>query len=306
MALMSAAATPPSGPPPSTLTLRQRLQQPGLVVAPGVHDMVSLRLADEMGFDALYMTGFGTVASHLGLPDAGLATYSDMVGRVRQMAGLARTPLIADGDTGYGGLLNVQHTVQGYEAAGAQAIQLEDQEVPKKCGHTPGRRVVPMADMVRKIEVAVASRRSREFLIVARTDARTAHGLDEALRRAEAYARAGADVLFVESPESEDEMRRIGRLAGELGVPLLANMVEGGRTPVLSQQALVDIGYRLAIFPVTSLLAAAQAMKAVYEMLKARGSSQGAALPLMRFDEMTRLMGFAEVHAFERRWAEPE
>jgi len=190
------------------ITLRQRLQRPGLVVAPGVHDMVSLRLADALGFDALYMTGFGTVASHLGLPDAGLATYTDMVGRVRQMATQARTPLIADGDTGYGGLLNVQHTVQGYEAAGAQAIQLEDQEVPKKCGHTPGRRVVPMADMVRKIEVAVASRRSRDFLIIARTDARTAHGLDEALRRAEAYARAGADVLFVESPENEDEMRR--------------------------------------------------------------------------------------------------
>ena len=296
----------PAAPLPS---LRERLQHPGLIVAPGVHDMVSLRIADEMGFDALYMTGFGTVASHLGLPDAGLATYSDMVGRVRQMAGMARTPLIADGDTGYGGLLNVQHTVMGYEAAGAQAIQLEDQEVPKKCGHTPGRRVVAMADMVRKIEVAVASRRSRDFLIIARTDARTSLGLDEALRRAEAYARAGADILFVESPENEDEMRRIGRTAGTLGVPLLANMVDGGRTPVLSKQALEEIGYRIAIFPVTSLLAAAQAMTSVYAALKERGSSQGlqgVGPPLLRFDEMTRLMGFAEVHAFERRWAEPE
>ena len=268
--------------------------------------MVSLRIAGEMGFEALYMTGFGTVASHLGLPDAGLATYTDMVGRVRQMAGMARTPLIADGDTGYGGLLNVQHTVQGYEAAGAQAIQLEDQEVPKKCGHTPGRRVVPMADMVRKIEVAVAARRSPDFLIIARTDARSGLGLDEALRRAVAYARAGADVLFIESPESEDEMRRIGRTAGALGVPLLANMVDGGKTPVLSQQTLEEIGYRIAIFPVTPLLAAAQAMTAVYAALKQRGSSQGIAQPLMRFDEMTRLMGFAQVHEFERRWAEPD
>src|SRR5215510_6746689 len=226
---------------PATASLRDRLQQPGLIVAPGVHDMVSLRIADDMGFDALYMTGFGTVASHLGLPDAGLATFTDMLGRVRQMAGIARTPLIADGDTGYGGLLNVQHTVQGYEAAGAQAIQLEDQEVPKKCGHTPGRRVVPTADMVRKIEVAVAARRSPDFLIVARTDARSALGLDEALQRADAYARAGADVLFVESPESVDEMRRIGATAGALGVPLLANMVDGGKTPVLSQQALQEI-----------------------------------------------------------------
>lgn len=283
--------------------LRRRLQQPGLVVAPGVHDMVSLRLADRLGFDALYMTGFGTVASHLGLPDAGLASYRDMVERVQRMAGGARTPLIADGDTGYGGLLNVQHTVQGYEAAGAQAIQLEDQEFPKKCGHTPGRRVVPMADMVKKIQVAVAARRSADFLVIARTDARSSLGLDEALRRGEAYARAGADVLFIESPESEDEMRRIGR---SFDVPLLANLVDGGMTPVLDAPTLAALGYRLAIFPVTALLAATQAMQATYDALKAQGSSAGLAQPLMRFGELTALMGFAEVHDFERRWADPE
>jgi len=284
-------------------SLRQRLQQPGLITAPGVHDMVSLRMADAMGFDALYMTGFGTVASHLGLADAGLATYTDMVGRVRQMAGMARTPLIADGDTGYGGLLNVQHTVQGYEAAGAAAIQLEDQEVPKKCGHTPGRRVVPMADMVKKIEVAVASRRSKDFLIVARTDARSSLGLDEALRRAEAYARAGADILFVESPQSEQEMRQIGR---SFDLPLLANMVEGGYTPLLDREALLEIGYKIAIFPVSALLAAAQAMQGVYAALKSQGSTAGLQQPLMRFGDMTLLMGFDEVHDFERRWADPE
>lgn len=288
----------PAVPTPS---LRKRLQQPGLIVAPGVHDMVSLKLADAAGFDALYMTGFGTVASHLGLPDAGLATYTDMVGRVRQMATLSRTPLIADGDTGYGGLLNVAHTVQGYETAGAAAIQLEDQEVPKKCGHTPGRRVVPMADMVRKIEVAVASRRSSDFLIIARTDARSSLGLDEALRRAEAYARAGADILFVESPESIDEMRRIGE---NIDRPLLANMVDGGRTPVLDRATLTELGYKLAIFPVTALLAATQAMQAVYATLAAHGSSAGMAQPLMAFEQLTALMGFPEVHAFERRWAE--
>ena len=202
--------------------LRHRLQQPGLLSAPGVFDMVSLRLADNFGFDALYMTGFGTVASHMGLPDAGLATYSDMVGRVKAMASMAKTPLIADGDTGYGGLLNVAHTVRGYEAAGAAAIQLEDQEFPKKCGHTPMRRVIPMADMVRKIQVASDARSSKDFLIIARTDARSALGLDEALRRAEAYALAGADVLFIESPETEDEMRKIG---SSFDLPLLANMV---------------------------------------------------------------------------------
>jgi 2-methylisocitrate lyase-like PEP mutase family enzyme len=279
------------------LKLKQRLAQPGLVIAPGVYDMVSLRLADRMGFDALYMTGFGTVASHLGLPDAGLATYSDMHGRVAAMAGMARTPLIADGDTGYGGLLNVHHTVQGYERAGAQAIQLEDQEFPKKCGHTPGRRVIPMKDMVQKIQVAVESRHSKDFLIVARTDARTALGLDEALRRADAYARAGADILFIESPESAEEMRVVSQ---RFDLPLLANMVEGGRTPVLSQDELISLGYKLAIFPVTALLAAACAVETVYSALKSQGSTKTLPAPLMPFEDLTRLMGFEEVWAFDK------
>ena len=283
--------------------LRARLNQPGLIVAPGVFDMVSLRLADTFGFDALYMTGYGTVASHMGLPDAGLATYSDMVGRVAAMAGMARAPLIADADTGYGGLLNMRHTIRGYEAAGAAAIQLEDQEFPKKCGHTPGRRVIPMEDMVRKIRVAADARTSKDLLIIARTDARTSLGLDEALRRAEAYAKAGADILFVESPESEEEMRRIGQ---SFDVPLVANMVERGRTPVLSQAELESIGYKIAIFPVTALLASVQAMTAVYQQFKQHGSSAGGQTPLYDFGDLTKLMGFEDVWAFEKRYAETE
>lgn len=283
-------------------TLHNRLKQPGLLSAPGVFDMVSLRLADTFGFDALYMTGFGAMASHTGLPDAGLATYSDMVGRVRAMASMARTPLIADGDTGYGGLLNVAHTVRGYEAAGASAIQLEDQRFPKKCGHTPGRRVIPTSEMVRKIQVACDARSSSDFLIIARTDARSSLGLDEALRRAEAYARAGADILFVESPESREEMMQIGR---SFDLPLLANMVEGGRTPVLSQQELESLGYKLAIFPVTALLAATQAMRAVYESFRETGSSAGITTPLMPFAELTKLMGFEDIWEFDKRYAEP-
>jgi 2-methylisocitrate lyase-like PEP mutase family enzyme len=283
--------------------LRDRLSQAGLLSAPGIFDMVSLRLADTFGFDALYMTGFGTVASHLGLPDAGLATYSDMVGRVKLMASMARTPLIADGDTGYGGLLNVAHTVRGYESAGACAIQLEDQEFPKKCGHTPGRRVIPMADMVRKVQVASDARSSKDFLIIARTDARSALGLDEAMRRAEAYARAGADILFVESPETPQEMMQIG---SSFDLPLLANMVEGGRTPVMSQQELENLGYKIAIFPVTAMLAATQAMKTVYESFKQTGSSAGQSTPLMPFTELTKLMGFEEVWEFEKRYSNPD
>ena len=279
--------------------LKKRLLEPGLVLAPGVFDMVSLRLADTFGFDALYMTGFGTVASHLGLPDAGLATYSDMLGRVSVMAAMAKTPLIADADTGYGGLINLRHTVRGYEAAGAAAIQLEDQEFPKKCGHTLGRRVIPMEDMVQKIQVAVEARQDPNFLIIARTDARTSLGFDEAIRRAQSYALAGADILFVESPESEDEMRQIGQ---SLKTPLVANMVEKGRTPVLSRDALEALGYKLAIFPVTALLASVHAMQNVYKQFQTQGSSADGQVPLFDFTDLTQLMGFEDIWEFEKRF----
>ncbi|MFM7705945.1 MAG: oxaloacetate decarboxylase [Rubrivivax sp.] len=286
---------------PAQLAHRLRAEPgSGLLLAPGVHDMVSLRLADAMGFEALYMTGFGTVASLTGLPDAGLASYTEMVGRVQAMAAMARTPLIADADTGYGGLLNVRHTVRGYEAAGAQALQLEDQEFPKKCGHTPGRRVIPVQDMVAKIRVAVGSRSSPDFLVIARTDARTSLGLDEALYRAQAYEEAGADILFVESPESQDEMQRITRT---LRRPVLANMVEGGRTPVLSPRQLHELGYRLAIFPVTALLASAAAMQAAYARLLS-GEVGGDTPPLLPFADMTRFMGFEDIWEFDRRHAQ--
>ena len=281
--------------------LRQRLQSRELLVAPGIFDMVSLRLANTFGFEALYMTGYGTVASHLGLPDAGLATYTDMAGRVKAFASQAAAPLIADGDTGYGGLLNVRHTVRGYEEAGASAIQLEDQEFPKKCGHTPGRRVIPMEEMARKIRVAVESRASRDFLVIARTDARTALGLDEALRRGEAYAKAGADVLFIESPESEAEMRAIGRA---FDLPLVANMVEKGRTPVLAKADLESLGFRLAIFPIAAMLASVKAMAGVYGHLKATGSTAGCPQPLYEFGDLSLLMGFRDVWDFDKNHAD--
>jgi 2,3-dimethylmalate lyase len=273
-----------------------------VIATPGVYDMVSLRMAAAMGFEALYMTGYGTVASHLGLPDAGLASYADMVGRVEAMARMAGTSLIADGDTGYGGLLNVRHTVQGYERAGAAAIQLEDQEFPKKCGHTPDRRVIPTDDMVRKIAVAVEARTSPDFLIIARTDARSSNGLEEAVRRARAYADAGADMLFVESPETEDEMVTSGRELGDM--PLIANMVEGGRTPILSNARLAEIGYALAIYPVAGLLSAAAALETVYRQVLKTGSSLGSSAPLYSFADMNRLMGFEEVWRFDRAHAE--
>ena len=278
---------------------RSRLAKKELLVAPGVFDGISARIADQMGFEALYMTGYGTVASHLGLPDAGIASYTDMVGRVKVLTDAARTPLMADGDTGYGGLLNVQYTVRGYEAAGAVAIQLEDQEFPKKCGHMLGRRVVPIEDMVDKIKVAVASRDSADFLIIARTDARTALGLDAALRRADAYAKAGADILFVESPESLEEMRKIGR---SFDRPLMANMVEGGRTPVPDRKTLEEIGYSIAIFPALGFLAAGAALRRVYQHLKNEGSSIGVDASLYKFGEFSELMGFRAVAEFDQTY----
>jgi 2-methylisocitrate lyase-like PEP mutase family enzyme len=279
-------------------TLKARLAQPGLICAPGIFDGISARIADAMGFDALYMTGYGTVASHLGLPDAGLATYSDMVNRVATFAGICKTPIIADGDTGYGGLLNVDHAVRGYEKAGAAAIQIEDQEFPKKCGHTPGRRVIPTEDMVRKIKVAVKARDSSDFLIIARTDARSSLGLDEALHRAEAFARAGADIIFVESPESEEEMARI---CATIDKPLIANLVEGGRTPILSRARLEELGYRIAIFPGSGFLAAGAALETIYRTILEEGSTVGHEEALYPFDAFSRLMGFERVWDFDKR-----
>jgi 2-methylisocitrate lyase-like PEP mutase family enzyme len=280
---------------------KKRLAQPEIIIAPGVHDMVSLRLADSFGFEALYMTGYGTVASSLGLPDAGLASYTQMLEKVQMMAAMAKSPLIADGDTGYGGLLNIQHTIRGYENAGVVAIQLEDQEFPKKCGHTPSRRVIPMNDMVKKIQVASDSRSDKNFLIIARTDARTSLGIDEALKRGEAYAKAGADILFIESPESLAEMKMIGK---QFDLPVLANMVDTGKTPVLSRDELQAIGYQLAIFPVTALLANVKAMQQVYAGFKAQGSSVEMANQLYEFNELSKLMGFEEVWDFEKKYAD--
>ena len=279
-----------------------RLRNGDYLTAPGVFDLVSARIADRMGFPALYMTGYGVVASSFGLPDAGLASYTEMVDRVKTIAAGTLTPLIADGDTGYGGLLNVQRTVRGYEQAGAVAIQLEDQKIPKKCGHTPNRRVIPVDDMVAKIRVAVAARESENFLVIARTDARTQYGLAEAIGRGQAFAKAGADVVFVEAPESVDEMIEICR---EIDGPLMANMVNGGKTPLLSAEELKDLGYQIAIFPGTAFLAAGSAVQSVYQHLKATGSSRGLPTPLYDFEEFSRLMGFEEVWAFEKKWTDP-
>jgi len=288
-------------------TLRQLLAQDRLLCLPGIYDFISLKIAEAAGFDALYMTGYGTVASHLGLPDAGLATYSDMLSRVQGFCAATRLPVICDGDTGYGGLLNVAHTVRGYDRAGAAAIQLEDQEFPKKCGHTPGRRVIAAEDMAAKVRVAAESRDPASgVMIIARTDARTSLGLDEALRRAELYLRAGADILFVESPETEEELARIAQTFK--GTPLLVNNVEGGRTPILPPATLQQMGFRVAIYPGLGFLSAGHALREAYGNLLAssRGQNKGvhtANTPLYNFNDFSLLMGFQQVWDFDKRQA---
>jgi len=281
--------------------LRQMLKQGDFFIVPGMQDMIATAVANKVGFPVVYGTGYWLTASSLGLPDAGIASYTQMLDRMATLVATSDAAVIADADTGYGGLLNVAHTVRGYEKAGVTAIQIEDQEFPKKCGHTPYKRCVPVEDMVEKIRVAAEAREDKEnFLIIARTDARAADGVDAAMRRLEAYAKAGADVLFFEAPQSEEEMRRA---CEAFDLPMMANMADGGKTPILPAATLKEIGYAFAIYPSMTSLVAAAAMEAALRKLKDEGISQTPELPMFDFTEFCKLIGFQEVWDFEKRWA---
>jgi 2-methylisocitrate lyase-like PEP mutase family enzyme len=265
--------------------------------------MIAAVICNRVGFDFVYASGYWTTASAHGLPDAGIATYTQMLDRVATLVRTVNAGVIADADTGYGGLLNVHHTVRGYEEAGVNAIQIEDQEFPKKCGHTPFKRVVPTQDMVDKVKVACAARQSSETLIIARTDARQPDGFEGALKRGQAYADAGADIVFIEALESEEEMRQACVCIKK---PMMANMADGGKTPIRSQRELAAIGYRLAIFPATTGLAAAHAAEMALSVLKETGTSISPAPSLFPFNEFNSLIGFEDVWAFERKWGRRE
>jgi 2-methylisocitrate lyase-like PEP mutase family enzyme len=277
---------------------REKLASGQFFVVPGIQDMIAAVIANKVGFDLVYGTGYWLTASAWGLPDAGIATYSEMLNRMATLVKTSTSAVIADGDTGYGGLLNVHHTVRGYEAAGVTAIQLEDQEFPKKCGHTPNKRLVATEDMVEKIKVAVDARVDPNFLIIARTDARQSEGLDGVLRRLEAYVKAGADVVFPEALTSEEEMRLA---CANFDTPVMANMSNGGLTPVPPADVLADIGYAYAIYPALTSLAAAAVMEKVLRNLKDNGIGQPDGL--FDFNEFCSLIGFEEVWAFDRKWA---
>ena len=282
-----------------TKTLVKQLESGDFITAPGVFDMISTLIATRMNFPALYVTGYGISASYMGLPDAGLMTFTDMETQIRKIVAATDKPVIADADTGYGGLLNVRHTVKAYENLGVSAIQIEDQEYPKKCGHTPGRRVIPTSDMVTKIKVAVDTRTKDDFLIIARTDSRTGLGIEEAINRAVAFEEAGADIIFVEAPETESEMKMVN---AAIKKPTLANMVSGGKTPIFSSAALQDMGYSVAIHPALGFLAMGEALKTAYTKLDTTGNVTGVALE--DFGEFSRIMGFEDVWDFEKKWAD--
>ncbi|WP_336951549.1 isocitrate lyase/PEP mutase family protein [Sphingobium aromaticivastans] len=280
--------------------IRQKLERGEFFVAPGIQDMITAAIANHVGVDVVYGSGYWLTASAYGLPDAGIATFTQMLDRMATLVRTSNGAVMADADTGYGGLLNVHHTVRGYEEAGVTAIQLEDQEFPKKCGHTPFKRLVPVQDMVDKIKVACAARREADTLIIARTDARQSEGLDGALARADAYRAVGADILFVEALTSEEEMRIA---CDHVQAPMMANMSNGGLTPMRTAVEMQDIGYALAIFPAMTSLIGAAAMETALRRMKAEGSGEPTGMPIFDFKQFCSLIGFEDVWAFEKQWA---
>ena len=280
--------------------LRELLKAPGIVRAPGAFDAWSARLVEMAGFSAVYMTGYGASASVLGKPDIGLMTMSEMARQAGNMASAVDIPLIADGDTGYGGVLNVMRTVREFEKAGVAALQLEDQVFPKRCGHMEGKQLISKDEMAAKIRAAVDARRSDDFVIIARTDARAVAGLEDAIARALAYADAGADVLFVEAPRTVTEMEEIFRV---IKLPLIANMVEKGKTPFLPADELERIGYKIAIYPVSTLYAATKAMMKVLNRLKEEGSTENCLEDLVGFEEFNNLVGVETMRILEKKFS---
>jgi carboxyvinyl-carboxyphosphonate phosphorylmutase len=280
--------------------LRALLAGPEPLVAPGAYDALSARLVEQAGFDVVYMTGFGSTASLIGRPDVGLLTGSEMVDNARRIVSAVDVPVIADADTGYGNAINVVRTVQLFEQAGVAGLQLEDQVAPKKCGHMSGKAVIETAEMVGKLAAAVAARRDPDLVLIARTDAVAVSGVDDAIARGRAYAEAGADVLFVEAPTSEDD---VARIAGELrGVaPLVFNWAEGGRTPALPLARITELGFSLVIYPIGTLLAATAGIRSVLATLKRDGVPALDGLP--SFGEFTDLIGLPEVQELEQRFA---
>ncbi|BDB98405.1 isocitrate lyase/PEP mutase family protein [Saccharolobus caldissimus] len=284
--------------------LRELMDKKDIILAPGAYDALSARIVEAVGFDAVYMTGFGTAASLLGYPDVGLVTMSEMVDNARRIVEAVNIPVIADADTGYGNPINVIRTVQAYEDAGVAGIHIEDQVFPKKCGHITGKQVVPRDDMVEKIAAARDAKRNKDFLIIARTDAIAVEGIESAIERAKEYYKAGADMIFVEAPENMDHIKLIAR---ELkGIPLLFNWAEGGKTPPVDLNTLRELGFKIVIFPISTLLSATKAMIRVLETIKKDGTPINVMNELFPFKEFLNFIGLPEVQELEKKYVSKE
>jgi 2-methylisocitrate lyase-like PEP mutase family enzyme len=279
------------------MSLRARLQSGKILVAPGAYDALSARLLEQAGFEAVYRGGYAASAAAFALPDLGITTLTDMVDHLRRMTNAIGVPVIADADTGYGEVPQVVHTVHELEAAGAAAIQFEDQVFPKRCGHMEGKKVIPAEEMVIKLRAALAARRNPETVIIARSDATAVTGLDDAIARSRMYADAGADVIFIDAPTCEDDLRAIA--GGGINAVLMVNVSEYGKTPDLGAKRFEELGFGLVIYPSSTLFAAAQSTKELAAQLMADGSTVASVPRMMPFDEINGILGKDEWDSLE-------
>jgi carboxyvinyl-carboxyphosphonate phosphorylmutase len=282
-----------------TTQFRQLLATGKLIVAPGAFNPLSAKIIEQAGFPTVYMTGYGASADLLGAPDYGLLTLTEMANHASRMAQAVNVPVIADGDTGYGNAINVRRTIQEYEKTGVAAIHLEDQVMPKRCGHMEGKQVIDAKEYAKKIEAAVDARTDPDFVIIARTDARAVYDLDEALSRAKMAVAAGADMIFLEAPRSVDELKRV---RDEISIPIMANMIEQGKTPLLSVQELEAMGYNFVIFPLATLYMAAQAIREAADELKRTGTTAGLIDRMLTFPQFNTLVGLDDFRALEAKY----
>jgi methylisocitrate lyase len=283
------------------LSLRKQLEdKKKIMVLPGVFDALSARIAEKVGFDAIFQTGYGSAATLLGMPDYGFLNAGETIDNARRIMRAVNIPVIVDVDTGYGNPLNVWRLVRDLQSLGAAGIFLEDQVWPKRCGHMIGKEVVPKDDYIMKLKAAVEAREDKDFIIVARTDARAPLGLDEAIQRGRAYHKAGADVIFIEAPRSIEELKRIAK---EINAPLVANMIEEGLTPNLPSKDLLKMGYRIVVFPLSGLYAATFAIKQVFLELKNSGATQQARKMMVTFKDFNKFVDLHKYAALEKRYA---
>ena len=286
----------------ATGKLRRMLGEPGIIMAPGAYDCLTAKIIQQAGFPAVYMTGAGTSVARLGYPDLALATMTEMVANASDIAAAVDVPVIADADTGYGGILNIQRTIRQYERSGVAAVHIEDQEFPKRCGHLDNKRVIPTQDMVGKIRAAVDARTDDDFVIIVRTDALAVTDWDDTMRRCEAYTRAGADVLFVEALRSPEEAERVVR---SVDLPLLYNFVETGKSPLIPAPELERLGFKLVIFPVSALLTVSRVVSNLMQDLKMQGTTAHLLENMVRLEDCFEAVGLSEMLAQDGRYAGP-